>query len=86
MQPFDIQSRTRFIFGEGTISRLGELAASFRPDCVLVVSDRGIAANNFQVDALKMNGNLRRSPKHRQHRQRTNRRQRMLTVVEEHGN
>ncbi|TWU55473.1 iron-containing alcohol dehydrogenase [Rubripirellula reticaptiva] len=42
MQPFDIQNRTRFIFGEGTISRLGELAAQYRPACVMVVSDRGI--------------------------------------------
>ena len=42
MQPFDTLSRTRFIFGEGTISRLGDLAAEFRPRCVLVVSDPGI--------------------------------------------
>ncbi|MGB7329267.1 MAG: iron-containing alcohol dehydrogenase [Rubripirellula sp.] len=42
MQPFDIQNRTRYIFGEGTIGRLGELAAGYRPACVLVVSDRGI--------------------------------------------
>lgn len=42
IQPFDFQSRTRFVFGSGSISRLGELAAEFRPDCVLVVSDRGI--------------------------------------------
>ncbi len=42
MQPFDTQSRTRFIFGQGSIKRLGELAAEFRPRCVLVVSDPGI--------------------------------------------
>ncbi len=42
IQPFDTQSRTRFVFGEGTIGRLGELAASFRPRRVLVVSDPGI--------------------------------------------
>ena len=42
IQPFDFQSRTRFVFGGGSINRLGELAAEFRPACVLVVSDRGI--------------------------------------------
>lgn len=42
MQPFDTQSRTRFVFGEGSLHRLGELAAGFRPGCVLVVSDPGI--------------------------------------------
>jgi alcohol dehydrogenase len=52
MQPFDIQNRTRFIFGEGTVSRLGELAASFRPRCVLVVSDRGIMEAGHDATAL----------------------------------
>lgn len=52
MQPFDIQSRTRFIFGEGSISRLGELAAAFRPRCVLVVSDRGIMEAGHDAAAL----------------------------------
>jgi alcohol dehydrogenase len=53
MQPFDIQSRTRFIFGEGTISQLGELAAEFRPRCVLVVSDRGIMEAGHDAAALR---------------------------------
>ncbi len=53
MQPFDIHNRTRFIFGEGTVSRLGELAASFRPRCVLVVSDRGIMEAGHDATALK---------------------------------
>ncbi len=53
MQPFDIQSRTRFIFGEGTISRLGELAAEYRPRCVLVVSDRGIMEAGHDAAALR---------------------------------
>ncbi|MGI9474629.1 MAG: iron-containing alcohol dehydrogenase [Rubripirellula sp.] len=52
MQPFDIQSRTRFIFGEGTISRLGALASEFRPRCVLVVSDRGIMEAGHDAAAL----------------------------------
>lgn len=42
MQPFDTQSRTRFVFGDRSVERLGELAAQFRPRCVLVVSDPGI--------------------------------------------
>lgn len=42
MQPFDIQNRTRFVFGEGVLSRLGEIALDFRPKRVLVVSDRGL--------------------------------------------
>jgi alcohol dehydrogenase len=53
MQPFDIQSRTRFIFGEGTIARLGELAAGFRPRCVLVISDRGIMEAGHDAAALR---------------------------------
>ena len=53
MQPFDIQSRTRFIFGAGAIERLGELAAEFRPRCVLVVSDRGIMEAGHDAAALQ---------------------------------
>ena len=53
MQPFDIQSRTRFVFGEGTIRRLGELATEFRPQCVLVVSDRGIMEAGHDAAALE---------------------------------
>lgn len=52
MLPFDIQSRTRFIFGEGTISRLGALACEFKPRCVLVVSDRGIMEAGHGTAAL----------------------------------
>ena len=59
MQPFDTHNRTRFVFGEGTISRLGELASEFQPRCVLVVSDAGlIDAGHFgvAVDSLKASG------------------------------
>ena len=52
MQPFDIQSRTRFIFGEGSISMLGELASQYNPRCVLVVSDRGIMEAGHDAAAL----------------------------------
>jgi alcohol dehydrogenase len=53
MQPFDIQSRTRFVSGPGTIKQLGGLAAAFRPRCVLVVSDRGIMEAGHDAAALK---------------------------------
>ncbi|MGB7344030.1 MAG: iron-containing alcohol dehydrogenase [Pirellulaceae bacterium] len=59
MLPFDIQNRTRFVFGEHSVDRLGELAAGFRPRCVLVVSDAGlIDAGHFGVamDVLKKSG------------------------------
>ncbi|KAA5547348.1 iron-containing alcohol dehydrogenase [Roseiconus nitratireducens] len=59
MQPFDATSRTRIIFGQGTFARLGALAAEFRPECVLVVSDRGlIDAGHFAaaVDSLQQAG------------------------------
>ena len=52
MLPFDIQSRTRFIFGEGTIARLGALASEYNPRCVLVVSDRGIMEAGHDTAAL----------------------------------
>ncbi|WP_315861448.1 iron-containing alcohol dehydrogenase [Stieleria tagensis] len=42
MSPFDAVSRTRIVFGDGVFARLGELASSFRPRCVLVVSDAGL--------------------------------------------
>lgn len=53
MQPFDLQNQTRFVFGPGTIGRLGELAAEFRPRCVLVVSDRGIMEAGHDAAALR---------------------------------
>jgi alcohol dehydrogenase len=44
MQPFDFQPRTRVVFGEGVLSRLGELARELDFGRTLVVSDRGIVA------------------------------------------
>ncbi len=50
MLPFDTQNRTRFVFGERCVDRLGDLAAQFKPRCVLVVSDAGIIdAGHFGV-------------------------------------
>lgn len=52
IQPFDTHSRTRFVFGDGTIGRLGELAAEFRPQSVLVVSDPGIMNAGHDATAV----------------------------------
>nr|WP_235033249.1 iron-containing alcohol dehydrogenase [Rubripirellula obstinata] len=53
IQPFDFQSRTRFVFGGGSIERVGELAAELRSACVLVVSDRGIMEAGHDAAAIK---------------------------------
>jgi len=42
MVPFDLQCRTRIVFGEGTVSRLGEFAGELGARRALVVSDPGI--------------------------------------------
>ncbi len=50
MQPFDFQFRTRFVFEQGGLLRLGEIASGWRPHRVLVVSDPGlIEAGHFDV-------------------------------------
>ena len=41
---FDFQPRTRVIFGQDTLERVGELARDFRVRRVLLVTDKGIAA------------------------------------------
>ncbi len=42
--PFDMFPRTRLVFGNGTLSRLGELARELGATRVLLVTDRGIVA------------------------------------------
>ncbi|MBI2194373.1 MAG: iron-containing alcohol dehydrogenase [Planctomycetes bacterium] len=44
LTPFDIQPRTRIIFGVGGIERLGDLARELNAARVLLVSDPGVAA------------------------------------------
>lgn len=59
LTPFDATTRTRIVFGQGVFSRIGELAAGFRPKCVLVVSDSGLVdAGHFghAVDHLQAAG------------------------------
>jgi alcohol dehydrogenase len=44
LQPFDLQLRTRVVFGEGTLDRLGTLAAELNFKRTLLVADPGLAA------------------------------------------
>ena len=44
MQSFDFQPRTRVVFGEGAITRLGELARELNFRRTLLVADRGLVA------------------------------------------
>jgi alcohol dehydrogenase len=54
MQPFDSHSRTRVVFGEGTISRLGELARELNFRRTLLVADRGLVATGHVEEASKI--------------------------------
>ena len=55
MLPFDTHNRTRFVFGKGTIGQLGELASSFQPSCVLVVTDSGLVdAGHFEAGVASL--------------------------------
>src|SRR5690606_20264533 len=40
--PFDSQPRTRLVYGEGTLERIGDITRDFGVSRVLVVTDRGI--------------------------------------------
>jgi len=44
VRPFDFQLRTRIVFGEGALARLGDLARELRFTRTLIVSDPGIVA------------------------------------------
>ena len=44
MRPFDFQLRTRVVFGEGQLARLGELARELSFTRTLIVADPGIVA------------------------------------------
>ena len=46
-QPFDFQLRTRVVFGEGTLDRLGSLARELGFARTLIVADRGIAESGM---------------------------------------
>ena len=54
MAPFDFQSRTRLIFGEGSIDRLGDLASELGFRRTLLVADHGILACGYVDRATKL--------------------------------
>ena len=54
MQGFDFQSRTRVIFGAGSLSRLGEEARGLGLRRTLLVADRGLAAAGHVERALRV--------------------------------
>ena len=59
MIPLDYQSRTRIVFGPGTIERLGELAGEMGAQQVLLISDPGVVAAGHAergLDALRQQG------------------------------
>ena len=51
-RPFDFQLRTRIVFGDGALTRLGELARELFFTRTLIVADRGIVATG-QVDRAR---------------------------------
>ena len=53
MQSFDFQTRTRIVFGAGSIKRLGELAAELGFRRTLLVADHGLVASGHVEEALQ---------------------------------
>jgi len=51
MKPFDFQLRTRLVFGEGALERLGELARELSFTRTLIVADHGIVATGHVARA-----------------------------------
>jgi alcohol dehydrogenase len=52
LQPFDYDSRTRVIFGQGTVGRLGELAREIGGRRVLLVTDKGLTQAGHAKPAI----------------------------------
>lgn len=52
MNSFDYQSRTRVVFGAGTIKRLGELAGELNFRKTLLVADHGLVKSGHVAEAL----------------------------------
>lgn len=53
MENFDFQSRTRVVFGNGSLARLGELARELRFNCSLLVADHGLLACGYVDEAVR---------------------------------
>src|SRR5580700_713978 len=59
LQPFDYDSRTRVIFGQGAVRRLGELAREIGGRRVLLVTDKGLKRAGHErpaVESLEASG------------------------------
>jgi alcohol dehydrogenase len=54
MQSFDFQNRTRIVFGEGAIARLGEIARELGFRRTLLAADRGLLACGYVDEAVKL--------------------------------
>jgi alcohol dehydrogenase class IV len=54
MEPFDFQSRTRLVFGEGSLDRLGALAVELGFRRTLLVADRGIISCGYVETATRL--------------------------------
>ena len=54
MMPFDFQPRTRVVFGEGALERLGELARELNFSRTLLVADRGLVASGHVAEAQRI--------------------------------
>jgi alcohol dehydrogenase len=52
MQPFDFQTGTRVVFGEGAVARVGELARGLNFRRTLLVADRGLVASGHVAGAV----------------------------------
>jgi alcohol dehydrogenase len=53
LQPFDYDSRTRVIFGQGSVHRLGELTQELGGRRVLLVTDKGLTQAGHAQPAIK---------------------------------
>jgi alcohol dehydrogenase len=51
--PFELESRTRLVFGPGALSRLGEIARELGFERTLVVSDAGVVATGYTARACQ---------------------------------
>jgi len=52
MQSFDFQASTRVVFGEGALSRVGEIARGLNFRRTLLVADRGLVASGHVAEAV----------------------------------
>src|ERR1043165_743839 len=53
MEEFDVQPRTRVVFGAGVIGRLGELARELNFRRTLLVADHGLVASGHVDEAVR---------------------------------